>query len=211
MEKNQQILENKPYLTKKELSLLLQKKGKNLDKKITQLLKKNYLISLKKGLYTTRVYSLSKRGELGEYLANILSYPSYLSLEYVLQKENLIPEAVFAYTSVTLKLPRVFKNQCGLFIFRKIKESLFNGYHQVPFKENYQIKIAKKAKALFDYLYFKPLTTSSIEELLSDLRINWELFGKKDFAEFQKYTTLSKSKKMEKISQVLKEQVYGRQ
>ena len=38
-----------------------------------------------------------------EYMANRLRLPSYLSLEYVLAKEGLIPEAVYALTSITSK------------------------------------------------------------------------------------------------------------
>jgi len=202
--KNKEILENKPYLTKKELSLLLEKKGKNLDKKITQLLKKEYLISLKKGIYTTRIYFLVNKKRLAEYLANVLYYPSYLSLEYVLQKQGLIPGAVYVYSSVTSKLPRAFQNKISTFSYRHIKESLFIGYDEVDFKENYKIKIATKAKALFDFLYLKPLKQGISQEILYDLRINWDVFNKKDYQEFLKYVKISQSKKMLKISQAIK-------
>lgn len=205
--KNREIIENKPYLSKKELSLLLEKKGKNLDKKISQLLRKDYLVPLKKGLYTTNIYILKTRENLSEYLANILYFPSYLSLEYVLQKEGLIPEAVYVYTSVTLKVPRAFENKLGRFSYRKIKDSLFSGYQQVPFRENYLIKIARKAKALFDYLYLKPLSNRVKQEPLSDLRINWDNFSKEDFGEFSSYVDIYSSNKMRKIRKVLKEEL----
>lgn len=205
--KFKEFLENKPYLTKKELSFLLAKRDKNLDKKISRLLKENYLISLKKGLYTTNIYFLKTQEKLPEYLANILSCPSYLSLEYILQKEGVIPEAVYVYTSVTMKLPRVFKNKLGVFSYRKIKQPLFTGYQKEPFRENYQIKTATKAKALFDFLYFKVFRTSFEEELFSDLRINWEVFSSQDLAEFEEYVKLASSKKMAKISKLLRQKL----
>jgi len=207
---NQEILENKPYFSKQELSLLLEKRGKNLDKKISQLLRKNYLIPLKKGWYTTRIYFLLNKDKIGEYLANILYYPSYLSLEYVLQKEGLIPEAVYAYTSVTLKVPRSFQNQIGSFIYRKIKEPLFTGYYRTNFRENYQIKIATKAKALFDFLYFKSLNGRLAKTFVSDWRLNLEVLTRNDYQEFLSYVKTGQSPKMWAICQILKEKIYGR-
>lgn len=205
--KNQETLESKPYITKRELSFLLDKTGKNLDKKITQLLRSEYLLSLKKGLYTAKAYYLLNKSQFPEFLANFLYYPSYLSLEYVLHQENLIPEAVYQYTSVSLKSPRTFRNKIGTFSYRKIKESLFTGYEYKAFSQNYQIKIAGKAKALFDYLYLKPMTASLSQELFSDLRINWDNFTKQDFTQFEKFSLLSKSKKMTEIVKVMKEKI----
>jgi len=200
------ILENKPYLTKKEVGLLLGKNGRNLDKKISHLLKKNYLTSLKKGLYVPNAL-LKTQEKLPAYLANVLYYPSYLSLEYVLQKEGVIPETVFVYTSVTMKLTRIFKNNLGIFTYRKIKSPLFTGYQERLFRENYRVKIATKTKAIFDFLYFKVFRTSLEQELFSDLRINWETFSKQDLDEFKDYVNLAGSKKMEKIYHLLQKKL----
>jgi len=199
------LLENKPYLTKQEVAVLLQKKGKNLDKKVSQLLSMGYLISLKKGLYTTKEYIERQSSESREFLANIQYYPSYLSLEYVLQKEGLIPEAVYTYTSVTPKPTRTFTNKLGTFIYRTIKESLFTGYQLVRYTENYQIKIASRAKALFDLLYLKPLpsTVSGKRQVLPDLRINWNSITKEDTEEFNRYVDVSASKKMKQVATII--------
>jgi len=200
------LVQKKPYLTKSELSLLLGKQGRNLDKKILRLLKKNELISLKKGLYIHPVYLALHKGSLEEYIANILYYPSYLSLEYVLQKEGLIPEAVYTYTSITSKVPRLFSNKLGTFTYRHIKPTLFTGYSWVHFSENYQIKIATRAKALFDFIYLKPMgqnTAVISQALFEDLRINWDNFSKKDIIEFMQYATNSESKKMMLIGKIV--------
>lgn len=200
--KNKELIEKKPYLTKKELSILLEKKGKNLDKKINLLIRDNFLIPLKKGLYTTRIYTLvNKNQSMDEYLANIIYYPSYLSLEYVLAKEGIIAEAVYVYTSVSLKTTRVFKNNLGTFSYRKIKDNLFTGYQQKDFSESYKIKIASKAKALFDWFYLRPWKTyfKSIE----DMRINWSNLSQSDMNEFFQYTKMSRSEKMIKTYKLI--------
>ncbi|OGJ15892.1 MAG: hypothetical protein A2632_01855 [Candidatus Pacebacteria bacterium RIFCSPHIGHO2_01_FULL_46_16] len=199
------LLENKPYLTKQEISVLLQKTGRNLDKKVSQLLKKGYLLTLKNGLYTTEAYIKSQSAQSREFLATALYYPSYLSLEYVLQKEGLIPEAVYAYTSITLKPTKVFTNTLGTFIYRTIKESLFTGYQFVRYNESYQTKIASGAKALFDLLYLKPLprTVSGKRQVIADLRINWATISKDDMAEFATYVKLSQSQKMTQVVNII--------
>ncbi len=194
--KNINLIENKPYLTKIELGLLLEKKERNLDKKISQLTRDEVLIPLKKGLYLSRIFYLKNNDNIEEYLSNIIYYPSYISLEYVLAKEGLIPESVFTYTCVTLKTTRQFSNKLGRFTYRKIKEKLFIGFVQKNYYDNCNIKIATKAKAFFDYLYYKPL---GILSEIDDLRINWENLSLEDLQEFAYYADLSGSKKMTKI------------
>lgn len=202
--KNKDIIERKPYFTKQELSLLLEKQGRNLDKKLSQLIQTDYLLRLKNGLYTTRLYTIFHKDFFSEYIANIIYYPSYLSLEYVLQKEGLIPEAVYQYTSISAKAPRTYQNQIGIFTYKKIKNSLFTGYTEVIFHEQYRIKIATKAKALFDYLYLKPIQSIGSLQLIDDMRIQWENFSEHDREEFGRYIQLSESKKMTMIYTLLK-------
>ncbi|MFN4212974.1 MAG: hypothetical protein ACK4FL_03390 [Microgenomates group bacterium] len=205
--KNSDLIENKPYLTKKELSIILDKKGKNLDKKISLLLRDQVILSLKKGLYISKIFYLKNKENIEEYLANIIYYPSYLSKEYVLAKEGVIPESVFSYTSVTIKATRFFKNQLGDFSYNKIKENLFTGYYLKNYIENYKIKIATKAKALFDYFYFIPFQSA---KQIDDLRLNWDNLEAKDIKEFESFVDLSKSLKMEKIYQLLKKRYDNR-
>lgn len=195
------FLSKKPYLTKIELSMLLGKRGKNLDKKVLQMFKKKELLPLKKGLYIDPSYLAFHKGKVEEYVANILYFPSYLSLEYVLAKEGLIPEAVYTYTSVTTKATRMFSNALGTFVYRSVKPEFFDGYVSIRFQENYRIKTATKAKALFDFLYLRPLTS------FEDLRIHWEIFTKDDQSEFMQYVTSSDSRKMKVIADQMKRRV----
>lgn len=203
--KYQKELENLPYFNKQTAGILIGKKEGNLDKKIEQLAKKRYLIGLKKGFYVTSVYlsSQPKKGDYCEYIANIFRYPSYLSLEYVLSINNLIPEAVYVWTSITLKTPRAYKNQLGSFIYRNIKPTLFTGFTKEK-RGGFTVSIATIAKSLFDYLYLKRNLADNLEyELNNGLRINWDNFSLKDLREFKKYTIVSQSKKMKKILKII--------
>ena len=203
---NQTELESLPYFNKKTAEVLIGKKGKNLDKKISQLFNKEYLLSLKKGFYLTeRYYSQQqdKRAFL-EYLANVLYSPSYLSLEYVLSLNGLIPEGIYTLTSVSLKSTRVFENKLGIFTYRNIKENLFCGYNKIQ-KGNFSVYTATKAKALFDFLYLKRnLSKDYSYEIGEGLRMNWEEFTLTDIKEFESYVNLSKSLKIERILKEIK-------
>lgn len=201
--KYQKELESLPYLNKKEAGILIGKKGKNLDKKIDQLMGKGYLSVLKKGLYTTSsFYEKTEKSLYCEYIANILRSPSYISLEYVLSKEGLIPEGVYIITSITIKSTRSFTNFMGTFSYTNLKKSLFLGYKEKIWADT-TIYLASRAKALFDYLYLKKLININ-QEILSDLRLNWNQFTKTDLVEFKDYVDLSKSKKMLTILEIIK-------
>jgi hypothetical protein len=200
--KYQKELEILPYLNKFQARMLTGKEGRNLDKKLEQLKKIGYLKTFKKNMYVSdSFYQQIEKGRYAEYIANTLRSPSYISLEYILAKESLIPEGVFSITSITRKSSRIFRNFLGTFAFRNIKEVLFTGYREETW-EGKIIRRASKAKALFDFLYLKKL--SNIEkEITTDLRINWGNFSANDFSEFKTYVILSKSKKMMRITNVI--------
>ena len=190
-------MEQLPYFNKVTLSEILGKEGENLNYWIKKLLKKGEIIALKKGLYVSRMYllSLTKNPDLKEkyleYLANIIRYPSYISLEYALSKFGVIPEGVEAITSVTTKTGRVYKNNLGSFIYRSIRDNLFSDFEVILFEDK-RIKLATKAKALFDFLYFRK--PGNIE----DVRINWDQFDENDRQEFKRIVSESGSYKIKK-------------
>ena len=203
--KYQKELEALPYFNKRTAVILIGKKGKNLDKKIEQLKRKKYLLSLKKGIYVSSVFveKLGDRKPYSEYLANILRYPSYISLEYALAEYGLIPEGVSVITSISLKSGRVFENILGSFVYKNIKSELFSGFVERSFLDK-NIKFATPAKALFDLLYLKKIPDLD-QELKGDLRINWSNFGSADLEELARYIGRSKSLKMGKILEIIKE------
>jgi len=192
--KYQEELEKLPFFNKNTASVLIGKEGKNLDKKLDRLIKINYLRVLKKGLYTTDPYYEGIEKELYfEYITNVLREPSYISGEYVLSNEGLIPESVFSITSITTKTTRKYTNFLGSFIYKNIKPGLFLGFREKKWQDK-TIYIATKAKALFDYFYLKRM--EDIGSSVFDARINWDSFTDDDLGEFRMYVKLSKSKKM---------------
>ena len=77
--------------------------------KITDLIAKNIIIRVKKGLYifgdSYRLKPYSR-----EILANLIYGPSCISLEYALHNHGLIPERSVALTSVTTKRLKSLKH-----------------------------------------------------------------------------------------------------
>lgn len=207
------ILKQAPYFSKQNLGLALGKEGKDLSYWIQKLLSQKLLIPLKKGIYISSYYRdlISQNPSDKEwylvYLANMLRSPSYVSLEHVLSRYNMIPEASFAVTSITTKSSRAYSSELTTFVYRNIKEELFFGYENGMFKDK-TVRIASKAKALFDFLYLKSFENKEAmaSYLLETGRINWDVLTAKDKDEFAKAVAISFSKKMQSIVVLLKEE-----
>lgn len=99
------------------------------------------------------------------FLANKLYEPSYVSLNTALSHYGIIPEVVYAITSITTKAFREFNTPRGSFIYQQIKKEVFTGYGLKEL-ENDKILIAEPEKALADYLYFVDLKKVSLNERL---------------------------------------------
>jgi len=198
----QEELEKLPFFNKNTACILIGKQGKNLDKKIAQLGRIGYLKTIKKGMYVSTGYVDKELGEsYMQFMANVLRSPSYISAEYVLAREGLIPESVYWITSITIKSSRKYSNFLGNYLYRNIKNSLFLGFKEKNWN-NTIIYTASKAKALFDYFYLK--STYNIRADVYDARINWDNFSEDDLLELVKYVKLSKSIKMNNILNVIK-------
>ncbi len=165
------------------------------------------MVRLRKNLYVTRKFldTAEKKGFFSDYVeftANKLYPPSYLSLDYVLHECNMLTELPRNITSVALRKTDRFTNELGNFIYHKIKEELYLGFKVVK-KGNLSILRATKAKALFDFLYFRKRLLVD-KEAVSELRLNLEGFTKKDFKELKGYIDLEGSKRMKEIYNWLK-------
>jgi len=202
-----EYIDKLPYFNKVTLGTALGKSGQNLDYWVKTRLKSGEIIALKKGLFVSKDYLLKNSGnnDFYRYIANIITFPSYLSLEYVLSINNLIPEAVYTYTSITIKSSRIFKNKLGNFSYRNIKKELFIGFTEVEVFDK-KIYIATKAKALFDYLYLKIYRSRTMlkYDIEEGLRIDWDEFDETEKLEFIGYVNLSKSTKMKRVLKYLK-------
>ena len=92
--------------------------------------KSGKIIQLKRGFYILSD-DYRKVAVHSHYIASVLKTPSYISLEKALEYHNLIPEAVYVYTSITSKRAGKYISKFGTFEYRHIQSSLFWGYHSV--------------------------------------------------------------------------------
>lgn len=122
--------------------------------------------NLKSGLFLKlrNNYYMLKDSHPSLYLiANKLYQPSYISLESALSHYGIIPEVVYAVTSVTTKPTREFKTPKSVFSYQRIKKSVFGGYNPVSI-EGHVVLLAEPEKALADYLYFVDLKKISLND-----------------------------------------------
>ena len=204
-----ELLSSAPYFTSQNLSLKI--KG-NTRYWIRKLVKEGLLVSLKKGTYispyylTTVVKDPLERECYFEYLANVMRKPSYVSLEYMLSKYGAIPEAVFSITSVTTKSTRIYSSDLKNFIYKSISSDLFSGYKEETFKDK-TIFVAKRSKALFDFIYFKDFSDrDALKEFLEEsARINWDVFDFQDLVEFREYVGNTDYLKMQQVLGLIEE------
>lgn len=99
------------------------------------------------------------------FIANKIHEPSYISLNSALSHYGIIPEVVYATTSITTKTSREFDTPQGNFIYQRIKKSAFTGYG-LSLIDKEKVLIAKPEKALADYLYFVDLKRVSLNDRL---------------------------------------------
>ena len=98
-------------------------------------------------------------------IANKMYQPSYISLQKALSHYGIIPEVVYAVTSVTAKISREYATPKGVFIYQRIKKKAFTGYG-LRLIDKDKVLIATPEKALADYLYFVDLKLVSLNDRL---------------------------------------------
>lgn len=203
-------LNSASFFTKETLQRVVEVKDNSLYSNIKRWLKNGELIQLKRGVYVAKRYiqSLAEKQSYTEFVANILKQPSYLSGEYVLQKYSMLTESVYTITSVTLKRTGKYENLLGTYIYSNIKRGLFTGF-KITSKDGYEIKEATKAKALFDFLYFRLWHLPQItKDYIESLRLNLEEMQVSDYEELNSYIKLVNLKKFESLMTILKQLAY---
>ena len=175
-------------------------------------MKTGQIIQFKKGVYMTRRFFENHRADadFAPMISEILIPQSYLSLEYILQRNAILTEMTYPVSAVTLKQTRVFENKLGTFTYRNIKADLYQGF---TFSEYLRIPIAQAtvAKALFDFLYLRPLKGDrwlAGYDLAEDLRLNIDNFSEEDRVEFATFVGISKSRKMDRILKNMRKTVW---
>ncbi len=144
----------------------------NVNEKIYQMIKKEDIIRLKRGIYffnskyqTTPIDKISA--------ANILYTPSYVSFEYALSYYGLIPERVYEVTSATLRLKKSYETPIGRFSYTKISSKAFAiGVDWLYDDEIGGRLVATKEKALCDKIKSERKLGAMSQKRLWDYLIN---------------------------------------
>lgn len=127
--------------------------------KIHNLLKRGILEQIKKGLYIAGP-AISNVKPNPFIIANHILGPSYISLESALSYHGLIPERVFAITSMTTKASREYTTPLGTFIYIRLPLPYYSyGIRSVEIAPQQRIMIATPEKAILD----KIITTAGVE------------------------------------------------
>lgn len=130
------------------------KNYKNPRVKINDLIKKNKIVRVKKGLYIFGS-TISNNFYIKETLANLIYGPSYISMEYALSYYGIIPERTETITNVTNKRNKIFETPIGKFTYKYINPKLYSfGITQIEIDNLHRVLIATEEKAIADLLHF---------------------------------------------------------
>lgn len=147
---------NQPLTHQLLLSIL--KDYKRPNDKILSLKAAGLIEPVRKGLYIAGRLLGSERPESG-LVANHILGPSYLSMESALGHYGLIPEKVFAVTSMTTKASRKFQTRIGIYTYTNLPLPYYAfGLTTVNLAKDQCAIMAIPEKALFD----KIVTTAGI-------------------------------------------------
>lgn len=114
--------------------------------------KKRLLIQLRRGLYILNENDRALTPSVS-FIANRLYEPSYVSLEYALNRYGLIPERVTEVTSISTRKTARFKNAWGTFTYQHVKPHAFRGFREAKDSAGLSFFIAEPEKALIDFFY----------------------------------------------------------
>lgn len=198
---------DKLLLFNKKSLMLLEKDSNALDANLKYWLKNSDLIALKKGVYLfkEKYDKESKKDDYLEYIANQLVQPSYVSLEYVMAKYQLLSEPARAITSASAKSSREFYNALGVWRYYSLPKKLFAGY-KIKYFQGQPVAEATKAKSLFDFLYLRFRRGMKADRQgIDDLRLNWENLNNQDLEELNSYFELIPEKRWESFKKIIKE------
>lgn len=186
----------------------LQEKYSHLSNKMAKIsrdIKSGKLFPLVKGIYETDA------NVSGAKLAQFIYGPSYLSFDYVLYTQGLIPEAVYnTFTCATFNKRKIktYTNHFGTFIYRDVPKDVFNLGVLVFADGQYSYHVATAEKALCDKLYTLTSARSikGLKTLLfDDLRIDEETFNSLNKEDILKIAPLYRSTNLNLLAKLIKE------
>lgn len=139
---------NMSYFDLATMAQLSGEPRQSLRMHLWRLIKQGKIKPLRRGMYVL-AEPYRKAAPSPALLANRIYTPSYLSFHWALGYYDLIPEMVYMFTSATMRVPRLFKNEFGSFQYRHIKPDCFAGYQPVEIDQQ-KVLIATPEKALLD-------------------------------------------------------------
>ena len=172
--------------------------------KISRDIKNKRIYPLVKGIYETDANIHGSR------LAQFIYGPSYLSFDYVLYAQGLIPEAVYnTFTCATFNKRRVktYTNHFGTFVYRDVPEGVFYLGVSAFIDGEYSFQMATAEKALCDKLYTLAPAKSiqGLKALLfDDLRIDKDAFDQLKKEDLLKMAPLYKASNLSLLTKLLK-------
>lgn len=180
----------------------------NPKAKISEMLKKNYIVRVKKGLYIFnekyRNHPYSK-----ELLANLIYGPSIVSAEYMLSYYGIIPERVVDVTCSTPKRNKEFITPIGTFSYAQVPQDYYTTGITI-IKNNYVSFLAAiKERALADKIRndTKNILNNydDVENyLFNDLRVDEDIFFSMDTKILETLAIQTKSRKINMCVKFLK-------
>lgn len=188
-------LDNLIYFTKDSLRILSGDSDNTISMNIHRWKKSGDIIVFKNGIYATKksYEANSKEDGYFKFISSILLNPSYISLSTTLSGYDILTEGVYNISAVTTKLPKTYFN--AKYSYRQITEKLFCGYEVKHFKEHEYYE-ATKAKALFDYIYYRSHRLNTKMNIVQELRLRLDLFTDDDFKEMRNYAKKISSNKL---------------
>lgn len=149
----------------------------------------------KKGIVTPLkrdLFALSGVTASDFYIANRLREPSYVSLESALSFHHVIPEVVYAVTSVTTRTTRTYEALNRTFRYHHLKRVAYVGYEPID-QGGLTVLMATPEKALADYCY---LVTKGLKRPLDTDRLRLDRL---DVSRLRQYVALYRSFRLTKM------------
>ncbi len=201
-----------PYFTAQTLAKITGANSNTNNKLLSRWTKNGKVMRIKRGMYVAEDFYNFHNNDFGfiQAISTIINRLSYTSLEFVLQKYNILTEVTYTVSAVTTKKSSRVANKLGNFYYKSIDPKLFGGYIT---KDYFGIIIneATLEKALFDYLYFRPiygLLRSFKLNLAEELRLNIDLLTPEQISKFGDWCIKSEKTKMKMVLKNFMEYVW---
>ncbi len=171
--------------------------------RLSRAVRSGVILRVKKGIYITKnFYSQNHQDERFNLVVSQIINPfSYISSLTVLQRASLLTEATYPITAMTQKQTSEVTNLTGTYTYQFIKPDLYTGFSSYDFL-GLIYHMASIGKALFDYLYLKPIPRAMRAKgvsLANELRLNLSSLSQRNKQTFEEFVQLSQSEKMMKI------------